>query len=92
MPIYEYKCTKCGNVFEKQQLITDEPVKRCPKCQGKVNKIFSAAGIIFKGSGFHNTDYTKHKAKGKEHKTPEKPALEKKAQDTAKSAGTSTSK
>jgi len=58
MPTYEYECTKCGYVFEKFQSMTDEPVKRCPKCRCKVKKLIGAgAGIIFKGSGFYQTDY-----------------------------------
>lgn len=58
MPTYEYECLKCGHVFDTFQKITDEPLKRCPKCKGKVNRrIGSGAGIIFKGSGFYATDY-----------------------------------
>ena len=58
MPTYEYECLRCGNVFDTFQKITDEPLKRCPKCKGKVNrKIGAGAGIIFKGSGFYATDY-----------------------------------
>jgi putative FmdB family regulatory protein len=58
MPTYEYACQKCGYDFEKYQSIKDEPVKRCPKCKGKVvKKISLGAGLIFKGSGFYITDY-----------------------------------
>ena len=58
MPTYEYECTKCGHVFERFQSMLDEPVKRCPKCRCKVRKLIgSGAGIIFKGSGFYQTDY-----------------------------------
>ncbi len=58
MPTYEYACQKCGNEFEKFQSIKDEPVKRCPKCKGKVvKKIGTGAGLLFKGSGFYITDY-----------------------------------
>ena len=58
MPTYEYECLKCGHVFESFQKITDEPLKHCPKCKGKVKrKIGAGAGIIFKGSGFYATDY-----------------------------------
>ncbi|MBU0580325.1 MAG: zinc ribbon domain-containing protein [Candidatus Margulisbacteria bacterium] len=71
MPVYEYKCTKCKYVFEVKQSINDEPIKTCPKCKGAVNKIFSAAGIVLKGSGFHNTDYGKY-----QHKDKEKPKKE----------------
>ena len=58
MPTYEYECTKCEHVFERFQSMTDEPLKRCPKCRCKLRRLFgSGAGIIFKGSGFYQTDY-----------------------------------
>ena len=58
MPTYEYECQKCGHRFEKFQGITEEPVKRCPECRGKVKRLLgTGAGIIFKGSGFYATDY-----------------------------------
>lgn len=59
MPIYEYQCEKCGHVFEVTQSFKDEPVKQCRSngCRGKVRKLFSPPAIIFKGSGFHMTDY-----------------------------------
>lgn len=58
MPTYEYECNKCGNVFEKFQRISEEPLKRCPKCRGKVvRRVGTGAGILFKGSGFYATDY-----------------------------------
>lgn len=58
MPTYEYECTKCGHSFERFQSMKDEPLKRCPKCRCKVRRLVgSGAGIIFKGSGFYQTDY-----------------------------------
>ena len=58
MPTYEYECTKCGNAFEKFQSMKDAPLKTCPKCRGKVTRLVgSGSGIIFKGSGFYETDY-----------------------------------
>ena len=60
MPTYEYECTHCGYKFEKFQNMTDEPLKRCPKCHKKVKRLIGAgAGIIFKGPGFYATDYAK---------------------------------
>ena len=60
MPTYEYECRKCGHTFERFQSITAPPVKTCPKCKGKVARLLSGgAGIIFKGSGFYQTDYKK---------------------------------
>ena len=58
MPTYEYKCQDCGYKFERFQGIKDEPLEKCPKCNGKVQRLISGgAGIIFKGSGFYATDY-----------------------------------
>jgi putative FmdB family regulatory protein len=58
MPTYEYECLRCKHRFEQFQSIKDEPLKRCPKCRGKVQRqIGTGAGIIFKGSGFYATDY-----------------------------------
>ena len=80
MPTYEYECRKCGHRFEKFQSITAAPVKTCPKCRGRVARLLSGgAGIIFRGSGFYQTDYKKSPAtsrgagKGKPDK-PEKTA------------------
>ena len=58
MPTYEYVCEECGYRFERFQSMTEEPVKTCPKCGGKVRRLISTgAGIIFKGPGFYATDY-----------------------------------
>lgn len=58
MPTYEYECTNCNHRFEKSQKMTEEPLKECPKCHGKVRRLIGAGGgIIFKGSGFYATDY-----------------------------------
>ena len=59
MPTYEYECQACGHEFERFQSMKDDPVKRCPECRRlKVKRLFgTGAGIIFKGSGFYETDY-----------------------------------
>ncbi len=59
MPTYDYKCKECGYVFETFQKMSEKPLEFCPKCSGSVKRLISAAGIIFKGSGFHVTDYKK---------------------------------
>lgn len=73
MPTYDYECDKCGNKFEKFQKMTDELLKTCPKCKGKVHRLIGGgAGIIFKGSGFYETDYKK-KVSGDSKKKPSCP-------------------
>jgi putative FmdB family regulatory protein len=57
MPTYGYRCGNCGHQFEIVQRISDEPLKTCPKCQGKLSKMLYPVGISFKGSGFYTTDY-----------------------------------
>lgn len=58
MPTYEYECKNCGIRFDQFQKMSDAPLRVCPECGGTVERIISAgAGIIFKGSGFHATDY-----------------------------------
>ena len=57
MPTYGYRCSDCGHQFEIVQRISDEPLKACPKCQGKLSKMLYPVGISFKGSGFYTTDY-----------------------------------
>lgn len=68
MPLYDYKCSKCGHVFEVMQKISDEPLKYCPECKGNIRRLISAAGIVFKGSGFYVTDSGK-----KDRKKSDKP-------------------
>ncbi|MDI6844111.1 MAG: zinc ribbon domain-containing protein [Anaerosomatales bacterium] len=57
MPKYDYKCETCGTVFEVARSIGDASPERCPECGGGSKRVFSPVGIVFKGSGFHNTDY-----------------------------------
>jgi putative FmdB family regulatory protein len=59
MPLYEYLCEKCGHRFEKIQKFSDQPVKKCPECGGKVEQVISAPAVQFKGSGWYVTDYAK---------------------------------
>jgi putative FmdB family regulatory protein len=62
MPIYEYKCRKCGQQFEAFQGITDPELKSCKFCKGKVNKLVSLSSFSLKGSGWYVTDYAGKKA------------------------------
>ncbi|MEV0667455.1 FmdB family zinc ribbon protein [Actinomadura luteofluorescens] len=56
MPTYQYVCTECGEPLEVVQKFSDDALTDCPACSGRLRKVFSAAGIIFKGSGFYRTD------------------------------------
>jgi putative FmdB family regulatory protein len=58
MPTYEYECVICQHRFERFQSIKDKPLKKCPQCGGKIERLLgTGAGLLFKGSGFYATDY-----------------------------------
>ena len=56
MPTYQYTCTDCGEPVEAVQKFTDDPLSVCAACGGRLRKVFSPVGIVFKGSGFYRTD------------------------------------
>ncbi|MFF4625035.1 FmdB family zinc ribbon protein [Nonomuraea jabiensis] len=56
MPTYQYACNDCGEQLEVVQKFTDDALTICPACEGNLRKVFSAVGIVFKGSGFYRTD------------------------------------
>ncbi|MEV7278069.1 FmdB family zinc ribbon protein [Streptomyces sp. NPDC093111] len=56
MPTYQYQCTECGEGLEAVQKFTDDALTECPNCKGRLKKVFSAVGIVFKGSGFYRND------------------------------------
>ncbi|MFI2368459.1 FmdB family zinc ribbon protein [Streptomyces sp. NPDC018833] len=56
MPTYQYQCTACGEGLEAVQKFTDDALTVCPSCDGRLKKVFSAVGIVFKGSGFYRND------------------------------------
>jgi len=62
LPIYEYKCNECDQVFDVLQKIGSDPVKDCIHCGGKVKKLISASSFQFKGSGWYVTDYKKNRS------------------------------
>ena len=87
MPTYEYRCQSCGHLFEEFQNIKEEPLKKCPKCQGKVKRLIgSGVGLIFRGSGFYSTDYKKKTGEKKEDTGDKSPQ---KAKDPGASSGSS---
>lgn len=56
VPTYQYSCTECGSALEAQQSFSDDPMTVCPECGGQLRKVFSAVGVVFKGSGFYRND------------------------------------
>ena len=63
MPTYQYACTKCGHQLEAVQSFSDAALTVCPECEGGLRKVYSAVGIVFKGSGFYRTDSRADKSK-----------------------------
>jgi putative FmdB family regulatory protein len=56
VPTYQYQCTACGEGLEVVQKFTEDALTECPSCDGRLKKVFSAVGIVFKGSGFYRND------------------------------------
>jgi putative FmdB family regulatory protein len=94
MPTYEYHCDACEHNFDEFQGINDKPLRKCPKCKKtKLRRVFgSGAAVIFKGSGFYQTDYRSesYKAAEKAEKESTKPKTDDKSGTTDTSTKTST--
>jgi putative FmdB family regulatory protein len=88
VPLYEYRCTKCGHQFEKIESVSASPKKKCPKCGRPAERLLAPPAIQFKGSGWYVTDYAGKSGGGDGSKTEktEKPAEAPKAEAT-KEAG-----
>jgi putative FmdB family regulatory protein len=85
MPLYEYKCEKCGR-FERIVKFSDPPLAACPTCGGTVQKLFSSPAIQFKGSGFYITDYAKKSSPdGSGGKSTDKSSADKSSSDGSSS-------
>ena len=84
MPTYQYTCTECGEPLEAVQKFTDAPLAVCPACGGRLRKVFSAVGIVFKGSGFYRTD-------SRNGSSATAPASKDKDKSSAESSSSSTS-
>ena len=85
MPIYEYRCEKCGSHIEVIQKISDAPLKRCSKCRGKLEKTVSRTSFQLKGSGWYATDYSSKAASATKAVTATKDKSEKASEKKAES-------
>ncbi|HTL24034.1 MAG TPA: FmdB family zinc ribbon protein [Mycobacteriales bacterium] len=72
MPTYQYACTACGHELEAVQSFSDAALTECPECGGALRKVFSAVGVVFKGSGFYTTDSRAKSTSATETKTEKK--------------------
>src|ERR1700691_3834999 len=88
VPTYQYTCTECGEPVEVVQKFTDEPLTVCTACGGRLRKVFSPVGIVFKGSGFYRTDSRKGPLTADK---PEKSEKSEKAEKATSDAGASSS-
>jgi putative FmdB family regulatory protein len=73
VPTYQYTCTECGEPVEAVQKFTDTPLTVCAACGGRLRKVFSPVGIVFKGSGFYRTD-SRNGSTSKDASTKDKPS------------------
>lgn len=86
MPTYQYACTEstCGHRFEAVQAFSDEPLLTCPVCEGRLRKVFSAVGVVFKGSGFYRND-----SRAESRKSEAKPAAGGTSSESSSTSGAS---
>lgn len=85
MPTYQYACSSCLHEFEVFQAFSDSSLTHCPECNGKLNKVYSAVGVVFKGSGFYKTD-------SKSESKPASPVSKEKPSKTTTTESTTTAK
>jgi putative FmdB family regulatory protein len=90
VPIYEYQCMKCGEVFEAFQKITDEPLTQCKFCRGKVEKLISHSSFQLKGSGWYLTDYARKNSSSSGEKSKTSVASEKASETKASTDSSNT--
>ena len=97
MPTYQYACKQpaCGHRFEAVQSFSDDPITVCPVCEGQVRKVFSAVGVVFKGSGFYRNDSREPAKSGsssaKDGGSKDNGSAEKKTESSTSSASSSSS-
>lgn len=90
MPIYEYLCEKCGHEFEREQRITEDPVKVCPECRAKkVRRLISRTAFVLKGGGWYSDLYSSAKSGGDSAEKSESSAPAPASESSAKPAASS---
>jgi putative FmdB family regulatory protein len=93
VPTYQYACTACGHQLEAVQSFADDPLTECPACEGRLRKLFSSVGVVFKGSGFYRTDSRKDSSDSAKSDTKsEAPAKAEPAKSDTSTTSTSTPK
>jgi putative FmdB family regulatory protein len=90
VPTYQYQCTECGEGLEAVQKFTDDALTVCPNCDGRLKKVFSAVGIVFKGSGFYRND-SRGSSSSSTPSTATKTASDAKPSTSSSSSGSSSS-
>ncbi len=88
MPLYEYRCLRCGDTFEVMQKLSDPPVETCAKCGGNIEKLLSGPAIQFKGAGWYITDYPRKSGAGSDtgESKPKEPTKDSGTKDTGDSS------
>jgi putative FmdB family regulatory protein len=74
VPTYQYACNACAHEFEAFQSFSDTSLTQCPECKGEIRKVYTAVGVVFKGSGFYKTDSAKKTTASEPAKTTPAPA------------------
>lgn len=96
MPLYEYKCVKCGHRFEKIERVSASEIKKCPQCGARAERVLNAPAIQFKGTGWYVTDYAGKNSdslsKDSRESKESKQSTETKSSDDKKSAEKSATK
>ncbi|MFJ8732413.1 FmdB family zinc ribbon protein [Streptomyces bauhiniae] len=90
MPTYQYQCKDCGEGLEAVQKFTDDALTECPNCGGPLKKVFSAVGIVFKGSGFYRNDSRGASSSSSPAAKPSSSSSDSKSSSTSSSSSSST--
>jgi putative FmdB family regulatory protein len=104
VPTYSYACTECDNRFDAVQAFSDDALTTCPKCSGRLRKLFGSVGVVFKGSGFYRNDSrdtakssingsgSSSESSGSSEKSSDKPAEKSKSAEKSSSSSSSSDK